>query len=143
MVVERADQALSTDKDERFETPKGRFQHMRELVDGIDEVMMTRSRDEWGVILDKEGMIWGPVLSLHEVSRDPQAQAIGLFPTLSHGVIGDYRTVNTPFRIHTADVGPKTPAPELGQHNEEVLKHLGLTDDDIKSLIASGAIGNT
>jgi crotonobetainyl-CoA:carnitine CoA-transferase CaiB-like acyl-CoA transferase len=130
-------------QDQRFETPKGRFQHMRELVDGIDAVLITKSRDEWGVIFDKEGLIWGPVLSLHEVSLDPQANAIGLFPTLSHELIGDYRTVNTPFRIHTADIGPKAPAPDLGQHSEEVLQQLGLTDDDIESLVNSGAIGNT
>lgn len=128
-------------QDERFETPKGRFQHMRELVEGIDAVLMTRSRDEWGAIFDAEGLIWGPVLSLHEVSQDSQAAAIGLFPTLTHAEIGEYRTVNTPFRIHTADIGPKTPAPSLGQHSEEILRQIGLNDNDIKSLIKAGALG--
>jgi len=130
-------------QDERFDTPRGRFRNMQELVEGIDAVLLTRSRDEWGAIFDAEGFIWGPVLSLHEVSQDDQATAIGLFPTLTHAEIGEYRTVNTPFRIHTAEVGPKTPAPSIGQHNEEVLKQIGLTDDDIKSLIDSGALGHT
>ena len=42
---------------------------------------MTRSRDEWGKIMDEHGIIWGPVLGLHEVSQDPQAEAINLFPS--------------------------------------------------------------
>ena len=42
--------------------------------------LAAKSRDEWGAIFDANGLIWGPVLALHEVAVDPHAAAIGLFP---------------------------------------------------------------
>ena len=120
--------------DERFDTPRNRYRRMAELVDAIDEVLAARTRDEWGRIFDEHGVIWGPVLSLHEVPDDPHAQAIGLFPTVEHPELGAYRTVSAPIRFATADVGPRGPAPALGEHTREVLAGLGYANDDIQRL---------
>ncbi len=65
---------------------------MVELVELIDEALSVKTRDEWGPIFDEHGLIWGPVLGLHEVVADPQAEAMGLFPTITHPESGDYRT---------------------------------------------------
>ncbi|MDA1074537.1 MAG: CoA transferase, partial [Proteobacteria bacterium] len=112
---------------------------MAELVEGIDAALAQKSRDEWGVIFDAEGLIWGPVLGLHEVARDPQAQAIGLFPILE-GSAGEYRSVSIPLRFAGADVGPKGPAPSIGQHSVEVLASLGLSAQAIDALVSQGVI---
>ncbi|MEE4361134.1 MAG: CoA transferase [Pseudomonadales bacterium] len=128
-------------EDPRFEDLRGRFQNMREIVDGIDRALAARSRDEWGRIFDEAGLIWGPVLTLDEVASDPQAEAIGLFPELEHPAIGRYRTVAAPLRIQGADVRPRGPAPALGAHSEEVLREAGFSDGDIEALIAAGAVG--
>ena len=66
--------------DERFKDARCRYQNMAELVDGVDKALSIKSRDEWGAIFDANGLIWGPVLALHEVAMDPHADAIGLFP---------------------------------------------------------------
>ena len=113
---------------------------MRELVDGIDATLATKSRDEWGEIFDAKGLIWGPVLCLHEVVDDEHANDIGMFPELNHPELGPYRTVNAPMRFATADVGPRGPAPTLGQHSREILTAAGLSDADIDTLIEKGAI---
>ena len=73
------------------------------------------------MLFDENGLIWGPVLGLHEVASDPQAEALGLFPTVDHPERGAYRTVAMPMRFHTADVGPRRPAPELGADTLGVL----------------------
>ena len=57
------------------------------------------------------------------------------------GPEGEFRTLNTPFDIAGADVGPRGPAPKTGQHTHEVLQELGLTDDELAELAASGALG--
>ena len=54
------------------------------------------------------------MLGLHEVADDPQAEALGLFPTLDSPDIGAYRSVGIPMRFANADVGPRGPAPKLG-----------------------------
>lgn len=126
--------------DPRFVDARGRYQNMAALVDGIDAALSIRSRDEWGAIFDANGLIWGPVLALHEVASDPHADAIGLFPQIEHPQYGPYRTVNAPMRFHTADVGPRSSAPSLGQHSRDVVKSLGLTDAEIDALIEQKVI---
>ena len=127
--------------EERFKTGKGRYQNMAELVDGIDETLAQRGRDEWGAIFDDHGVIWGPVLGLHEVPDDAQAQAIGLFPKVEHPQLGPYPTVNAPMRFKSADVQPRGPAPTAGQHTREILAGAGLSAVEVQALIAEGVVG--
>ena len=116
---------------------------MPEIVAGIDEALAHRTRDEWGEIFDAEGIIWGPVLGLHEVADDPQAEALGLFPTLDSPDIGAYRSVGIPMRFANADVGPRGPAPKLGADTREVLTAAGLSDGEVDRLIADGNVHET
>lgn len=128
--------------DERFADVRGRFRNMEEIVAGIDEALAARSRDEWGAIFDDVGIIWGPVLGLHEVVADPQAAAIDLFPTLEHPDIGRYRTVSSPMRFHTAPVGPRAPAPALGADTRESLRSVGFTGAEIDDLVEAGVVAD-
>jgi crotonobetainyl-CoA:carnitine CoA-transferase CaiB-like acyl-CoA transferase len=128
-------------EDDRLQDLKGRFTHMPEIVTAIDGALSTRTRDEWGEIFDANGVIWGPVLGLHEVVEDPQAEALGLFPILEDPEIGEYRSVAHPLKFKTADVGPKGPAPKLGQHTLEVLRDAGLDEAEIAALREGDAIG--
>jgi crotonobetainyl-CoA:carnitine CoA-transferase CaiB-like acyl-CoA transferase len=129
--------------DERLQDIRGRFQNMPELVRGIDEALAHRTRDEWGEIFDAEGMIWGPVLGLHEVASDAQAEAIGLFPEIESEQIGTYRSVGVPMRFATADVGPQGPAPAVGQHTRQILLDAGFDAAEIDALVERGSIGGT
>ena len=126
--------------DARLQTVKGRFDNMAELVDVFDEAFSSRPRDEWGAIFDEHGLIWGPVLSLPEVAADPQAAAIGLFPTVPHPEHGTYRTVRIPMRFTGGAVGPHGPAPTVGEHTADVLAALGLDAGDVASLVADGVV---
>ncbi|HSG90394.1 MAG TPA: CoA transferase [Pseudomonadales bacterium] len=127
--------------DPRLQDLKGRFQNMREVVEGIDAALAAKGRDEWGRIFDEVGLIWGPVLSLDEVAVDPQAEAIGVFPEIDHPEIGTYRTVAAPIRFSTADVRPRGPSPTIGEHGEEILTEAGLDAQEIAALRAAGTVG--
>ncbi len=126
--------------DERLTTGRDRYQHMPELVDGVDATLSAKSRDEWGAIFDEHGVIWGPVLGLHEVVDDPHANAIGLFPELEHADRGAYRTVNAPMRFKTTDVRPRGPAPTKGEHTEQILREAGLSQAEIRELLKQGFV---
>jgi crotonobetainyl-CoA:carnitine CoA-transferase CaiB-like acyl-CoA transferase len=110
------------------------------VVDEVDAVMMTKARDEWGAIFDEVGLIWGTVQTLEEVADDPQAEAIELFPTVTHAARGEYRSVRIPMRIYGSDVGPQGPAPECGEHTGAILEEAGLSQAEIEALVAAGAI---
>jgi len=126
--------------DDRFKDASSRYRHMAELVDAIDAILAARSRDEWGAIFDRAGLIWGPVLTLDEVAADRQAAAIDMFPEIDHAELGTYRSVRIPMRFRDADVRPRGPAPTLGQHTVDVLRDAGVSDEEIERLLAEGAI---
>ena len=127
-------------KDERYVDARSRYRHMPEIVSEIDEILSSKSRDEWGEIFDAHGLIWGPVLTLDEVSCDAQAEAIGMFPEIEHPTRGSYRSVRAPMRFAQADVKPRGPAPELGEHTDALLAKAGFSSGEIDALVDSGAV---
>ena len=129
-------------EDSRFESSSTRYKHMDDLVSIIDEALSKRSRDEWGKIFDNAGLIWGPVLGLHEVPADAHAQELGLFPEIEHPQLGTYSSVNIPMRFSRASVGPKGPAPQIGEHSAEVLSDFGIDEGRIADLQKTGIVGN-
>jgi crotonobetainyl-CoA:carnitine CoA-transferase CaiB-like acyl-CoA transferase len=127
--------------DDRFSTVKDRFDNMPALIDLLDEVMATRTLAEWGQIMDDAGFIWGPASSIDELCADPQAEAIGLFPTIEHPE-GDFRTVAAPMHISGAEIRPRGPAPAIGADTLDVLSGIGYTQDEVAALTAAGIVGH-
>jgi crotonobetainyl-CoA:carnitine CoA-transferase CaiB-like acyl-CoA transferase len=115
-------------EDERFATGKARRGHVRELIAAFDEEFAKRPLAEWAERFDAEGVWWAPVQTLAEVSADPQAEAVGAF--VEQPGMGDappLRTVATPVSFWGVDDKPRSGAPTLGEHTDEVLNELGRT----------------
>jgi crotonobetainyl-CoA:carnitine CoA-transferase CaiB-like acyl-CoA transferase len=74
----------------------------------------------------------------------PQLDARGYYEEVEHPVSGPHRYPGWPFRMTP---GPsrhhRFAPPTLGQHNEEILRGLGLTDDELEELRARHVIGET
>lgn len=126
--------------DERFQTVKGRYDHMKLLMGWLDDVLGTRPLAEWGKIFDDAGLIWGPAQAIHEVVTDPQARAAGLFAAVP-GTPDGFETVAVPIKIDGADIGPRGPAPLAGADTDAVLAESGLSPDEITDLREAGALG--
>ena len=77
-------------------------------------------------------------------ARDPQLRARGFFEPLDHELVGRHDYPTFPIRF---SAGPHTywssPAPTLGQHTDEVLREIGVTDDDLATLREHHVIGET
>ena len=127
-------------EDPRFESYAGRAQNMPQLTVLMDEVLATRTLGEWGRVFDDEGFIWGPGSTVAEFAADRQAEADQLYPTISHPDAGEFRTVAGPVRIAGADIAPRGPAPEVGQHTSDVLTELGLPAEELRALADGGII---
>ena len=129
-------------QDPRLETWASRFEHMPAVTDLMDELFAARTLAEWGSVLDGAGLTWAPAATVSEVAADPHAAAVGTFPVVSHPVAGDFRTVALPMRLRGQDLGPRGPAPDLGQHTREVLTELGLSDAELDALVAAGTVAD-
>ncbi|MFC4464080.1 CaiB/BaiF CoA transferase family protein [Streptomyces xiangluensis] len=113
-------------EDERFATGKARRGHVRELIAAFDEEFAKLPLAEWAQRFDAEGVWWAPVQTLAEVAADPQAEAVGAF--VEQPGMGDappLRTVATPVSFWGVDDKPRSGAPTLGEHTDDVLRELG------------------
>ncbi len=106
---------------------------------------------EWAatVLLDEAldqllgaGVPAAPATDPRQGSRHPQMAARGYFEMVDHPVVGRHPTPGQPFRFTGVDRWIRSPAPTLGQHNEEVLSGwLGLDREELAALGDAGVIG--
>ncbi len=131
-------------KNEKFNTNQARRENAKEFIDEMDRAFSQYTMSEWGEKLDEQDLIWSPVQNLKEVSKDKQAIDSGAFSEVEDQDCDEnYSTVSSPVRFHNSDDGPKGPAPKLGQDNFEVLKSIGINEDQINELIVRGIVGNS
>jgi formyl-CoA transferase len=81
------------------------------------------------------------VQTVEEVAGDPQAEAIGAFAETALPDGRPLRIVNSPVAFAATPAAVAGPAPELGQHTEEVLLEAGFGWDDIARLKDAGVLG--
>ncbi len=126
--------------DPRYANPADRARNAAGLIEELDEIFATRTREEWGSIFDAEtDCWWAPVQSIEEVIADPQAQAAGAFVEVPDGV-GTTILPATPVDFDHASWAPRSMAPEHGEHTEEILLEIGRTPEDLAKLRDKGIV---
>ena len=113
----------------------------RELSAAIAECFAEQDLAYWSRRLDEHGVIWAPAAELPEVIADPQVQEMGWIVDVEHPAAGAYPTLGTPFQIRDAQLGPRGPAPEPGEQTSEVLRELGMDEQELARLAESGVFG--
>ena len=124
--------------DPRFADGRTRFENRGECVRILDAIFAAKTLAEWRAQLaDAEG-VWAPMQSARELPDDPQAVANDYLPEVERDGTR-FTLVASPvqFDERSPALGP---APDLGQHTEEVLLELGLSWDDLAAAKEAGAI---
>ena len=126
-------------EDPRFVDGASRFAHRAECVKELDDVFATRTYEEWKSVLATLTGAWAPVQMPSELADDLQVQANGYLGHVHRDDGREYDLVTNPVQMNeTPD--HLVPAPEHGQHTDEVLLELGLDWDAIIAHKESGAI---
>ncbi len=118
----------------------------RSAHDAIDAVInawcAARSCAEAEAALLAAGVPAAQCVNAHFLLPNPQLAARAAYTTLAHPVTGATRYPELPMRF-SAFPRPlrSSPPPTLGQHNDEVLRELGLRDDEIAVLREKKIIG--
>ncbi len=127
--------------DARFATPDARNRNCPALVALLEQVFATAPLAEWERRFDRHNVVWAPVQTLQEALADPQTAANGYLTELEQPGYGTIGTVRPPVGFGRSQAGPQGPAPEAGQHTEEVLLEAGYNWEEIARLRESGAVG--
>ena len=127
-------------EDERFATPKLRRRNARDLIARIDEILATRSRDEWAETFAEHEVWWAPVNGVDDLLDDPQVDAAGCFLDVEHGPSATGKAVAAPVDFGAAPASVAHAVPTVGQDTEAVLSEIGLEATAIGALREAGAI---
>jgi len=119
--------SLLPDQNDRTAWPKMRAQ--------FAAIFLTKTRDEWVLIMSGKEACFSPVLSIDEAPQHPQMQQRGVFQKFD-----DVLHPSPAPRFSKTPGALRRPAPAPGQHSKEVLAGLGLTTDEINALQDMGAM---
>ena len=107
--------------DNRFRTNADRMRNRPELLKIIDAATEQHSVDHWIDIINKAGCPCGRVMDLQEVFDDPQVRAMDMVLDVDHGDSGVVRMTGFPVKLSMTPARVHRPAPQLGEHNGEIL----------------------
>ncbi|MEN2741641.1 CoA transferase [Microbacterium sp. X-17] len=127
--------------DDRFTDDAARASNteacQRAIQDGIEKF----DREEAIARFEAEDVLVAPVLEYDELFVDPQVVHNGMVLEYHHERAGLMRMVGMPVRLSATPGRPRLPPPTVGEHNEQLLTELGLTEAQIAALQAEGAVG--
>jgi formyl-CoA transferase len=96
----------------------------------------------WATALDAEHITYGVVHSPSEAAKDPQLRANKIVVPLEGAGGHLSETISSPIAIHDVDKVAAKRAPELGEHNDEVLAELGFTAGEIDDFEVRGVVAS-
>jgi crotonobetainyl-CoA:carnitine CoA-transferase CaiB-like acyl-CoA transferase len=126
--------------DQRFSTVAARIRNAAERLDLTAEVLATKTSAEWLSKLEANDVPSAPVLSREQVLRDPQVAANDLIVESDHPHAGRMRQPRPAARFEGTPAGLHRPAPLLGEHTDEVLRELGISDKAASDLRTAGVV---
>jgi crotonobetainyl-CoA:carnitine CoA-transferase CaiB-like acyl-CoA transferase len=126
--------------DPRYARREVREQHNRELAADLQEILGTKTCDEWLTYLGPYDVLCAPVYNYAELFADPQVQHNGIVVEQHHPSAGPIRVIGIPVKLSETpgEVGPA--APRLGEHTQEILQWLGYDTEHIERLRQQQAI---
>ncbi len=104
---------------------------------------VARTLEEIREVFDRHDVCWGPYQTFMElVEQDPRCSADNpMFEEVEQPGIGSYLMAGSPLELGAFERRPVRPAPQLGEHTDEVLADvLGLNDAEIGRLHDKGVV---
>ena len=126
--------------DPRFARPRDRMDNLDALVSTLEDTFARETTGHWLTALEAAGVPAGPIYTLDEVYADPQVRARDMVVETEHPTAGRVRNIGIPVKLSETPGAFRRPAPALGEHTDEVLRELGVSDERAALLRASGAV---
>lgn len=124
-------------KDPRFTNLSDRLKNSNEVEAMVTEWSKNLSTEEALKALRKKQVPCDPVLEIKEVLQDPQLKSRGMIQELKHPISGPTGLKTAGFPIHFSELPAESPspAPLLGQNNDDIYKGLlGFSKEEMAQL---------
>jgi formyl-CoA transferase len=125
--------------DPAYATARARQSRLFDIFAEIEKQLADKTKFEAVDIFRKFDVPCAPVLSMKEIANDPALRASRTVVEVEQKERGSYLTVGCPIKFSTFEPNI-TGAPLLGEHNDEVLKKLGYSAEQIARMRAQKVI---
>src|SRR5712692_4818440 len=128
--------------DERFSDPGKQAANAAALAAILDEVFGSQPMEHWRGVFDEAHIPFGVVQTPSEVVNDPQLHENDIIVPLEGAGGRLTSTISSPIQVHDVTKVPAKRAPEIGEHNEQILRELGFSAEQIDGFHTSGTIAD-
>jgi crotonobetainyl-CoA:carnitine CoA-transferase CaiB-like acyl-CoA transferase len=120
--------------DQRFATPDARLENGAELVEQMRDRIMLRTSQEWLASFREARVPAALMGTLDDLLSDPQLTVNRMTVPTDDSGRQTQRVINHPVNVTGLPRRPVHPAPDLGQHSDEILGSLGFHPAEIAEL---------
>jgi formyl-CoA transferase len=124
--------------DERFATNETRLANRAALIAAIEAVTMTQPSAYWTARLSEAGLPCGPIHTFDQVFNDPHLAERGFFVDAPHRTLGAVRQIGSPMRFSRTPARIERAGPVLGGDSADVLRGIGIGEDELAQLARDG-----
>jgi crotonobetainyl-CoA:carnitine CoA-transferase CaiB-like acyl-CoA transferase len=129
-------------QDSRFGTIEKQMANRSELNAILADHFLELTTQDWISRLEPLGILCTKINSYEEAAEDPQLRVNEMILETVHPRAGAINVLGTPLRIQNYDrCSRKNAPPELGEHNHEILRELGYTNQEIQEFEQKGVFG--
>ncbi|MCF8565301.1 CoA transferase [Alicyclobacillus tolerans] len=123
-----------------IERQNGPDEEQAELKRIVQDILWTKTQQEWMDIFSGRDTCCTPVNDLNEAFSDPQVLARDMLQTVDHPKAGIVEQIGIPIKLSETPGSIRTAAPELGEHTRLVLEQLGYSTQEIEALKGKGVV---
>jgi len=124
-----------------FADNASRVRHREDLAARIEAITARQPRAHWLSLFEAHDIPCGPINDYAQVFADAQVRAREMVVEVEHPRLGRVRSLGSPIKMSATPADPARRAPLLGEHTNEILNGIGMSEQEIARLRASGAIG--
>jgi crotonobetainyl-CoA:carnitine CoA-transferase CaiB-like acyl-CoA transferase len=123
-----------------YDDPQVLYDKRDEVFFRIQASVVKQTTAYWVEKMLKRDMWVSEVKNHLEVEQDPQAIHLDAFASYEHPTAGTVRTVNIPVKFSETPGDIRRHPPRVGEHNEEILREIGYSDEKIAELKRDGVL---
>lgn len=117
---------------------QARNRNIKVVYGELRKIILTKRTAEWLAICDEIDVPCARIYALDDLPSHPHLQAVGLFEETYHPSEGKIRQMRPAARFAATPVSVRRHAPVLGEHTAEVLREVGLTQEQIDACRPEG-----
>jgi formyl-CoA transferase len=123
-----------------FQKGSERAKHADELDEAVGRWISERTTEEVVEAFEEANAAITPIYNIEDIMQDPQYQALNSIITVNDPELGPIKMQNILFRLSETPGEVKWSGPQLGKHNEEVYRELGIDEERLEKLKAEGVV---